>query len=161
MNIKKECREAALRYLEHRERSAYEITSHLTSKGFSKQEIDEELMYLKELHYVDDERYCESHIRYAMRKGRGALRIRYELKEKGVDEALIQQTLRQYFNRQTEKEIALAEATKILERNFGVSAEFENEILIDEKIIAKIGRRLASLGYESNVIYDIIGQLRR
>ncbi|MEL7655487.1 MAG: regulatory protein RecX [Bacillota bacterium] len=147
----KDCHDTALSYLEHRERSAYEVMSHLKSKGFQDQEIEDELQSLKELHYVDDERYCEAYIRYGKGKGRGPVRLQFELKEKGIDSGLIQNSLEESFDRSSEKEAALKEASKLL----GYQTE------PDEKTIAKIGRKLASLGYHTEIIYDVIGQIRK
>lgn len=147
----KDCHDTALSHLEHRARSAFELKAHLKSKGFQEQEIEEELEYLKELRYVDDARYCEDFIRYGMGKGRGPTRLQFELKEKGIDMDLVRQTIEENFDRQSEKEAAMKEAKKILPP--GIDP--------DEKILAKIGRKLASLGYHTDIIYDIIGQLRK
>lgn len=146
-----DCHDTALRFLEHRERSGYEVRNHLVSKGFQENEIEEELIYLKELRYVDDVRYCENYIRYGTGKGRGPVRLQHELKEKGIDEELIRNALAERFDRMTEKEAAMKEAGKLLHP----AKE------IDEKIIGRIGRKLASLGYHTDVIYDVIGQLRK
>lgn len=147
--MKKDCRDAALRYLEHREHSKQEVRSHLVSKGFLEDEIEEELKYLEEFHYVDDARYCRNYIDYGIRKGRGPVRLRYELTEKGVDSRLIQELLVECFDRDTEKAAAVKVAEKLL-----TSAP-------DEKTLAKIGRKLASLGYHTEIIYDLIGRLRK
>ena len=32
---------------------------------------------------------------------------------------------------------------------------------LDEKFLAKVGRRLAGLGYESGMVYEVLGRLRR
>lgn len=148
----KDCHDTALRFLEHRERSAHEVRTHLVTKGFQEKEIEEELQYLEELHYVDDARYCSSYIRYAMGKGRGPVRLQFELREKGIDAARIQEALGESFDSQTEKDAAMKQARKLLDRSDGVA---------DEKTTAKIGRKLASLGYHTDVIYGIIGQFRK
>lgn len=150
----KDCHDAALRYLEHRERSSYEIKTHLISKGYSEEETDAELQELEALHYIDDQRYCENYLRYGTGKGRGPVRIRHELLEKGIDSVLIQESLESHFDRSTEKASAIAEAKKVL-RSSGTQQT------PDEKSLAKIGRKLASLGYHTDVIYEVIGQLRR
>jgi SOS response regulatory protein OraA/RecX len=147
----KDCHDTALSYLEHREHSACEVMTHLISKGFQEGEIKEELQYLEELHYVDDVRYCSDYIRYGIGKGRGPVRLQLELKEKGIDTALIQNALEESFSHQTEKDAAMKEAQKLLKQSGS----------LDEKTAAKIGRKLASLGYHTGVIYDIIGQLRK
>ena len=158
---KKECHEIALGYLANRDRSDYEVVSYLISKGFLQDEVDEELEYLKELNYVDNVRYCEDYFKYAMKKGRGPVRIRLELKEKGIEEDLIQLTLERYFDNETEKKAALSEANKLLERGIVSNCGSGEEKIIDEKTLAKIGRRLTSLGYHGDVVYYIIGQLRK
>ncbi len=147
----KDCHDTALSHLEHRERSSFEVRSHLKSKGFQEEEIEEELENLKELHYIDDARYCESFVRYGMEKGRGPTRLQFELKDKGIDGDLIRQTIEDHFDRKSEKEAAMKAAKKIL----------IGEMKPDEKVLAKIGRRLASLGYHTDIIYDILGQLRK
>lgn len=166
----KDCHDTALSYLEHRERSANEVKSHLKSKGFQDKEIEEELQSLNELHYVDDERYCEDYIRYGKGKGRGPVRLQLELKEKGIDSELIQNTLEDNFNRLTEKEAAHKEAEKMLgssgkrigEWDIESHHEFEEaRVEVNEKMVAKIGRRLASLGYHTEIIYEVMGQVRK
>jgi len=154
----RDCHDTALYFLEHRERSAYEVKSHLISKGFQEEEIDEELNALKELHFVDDGRYCSDYIRYGMSKGRGPVRLQMELKEKGIDAAQIQDAIVESFTRRTERDAAMKEARKLLDR--GVRQE-EEQAGPDEKTMAKIGRKLASLGYHTDIIYDIIGQIRK
>ncbi len=162
----KDCHDTALNYLAHRERSAFEMKSHLCSRGFQEEEIDKELQYLKELHYVDDERYCEEYLRYSMQKGRGPVRLQFELKKKGIAAELIQRYMEDHFDMQKEKEAALNEAKKLIckRSEFGQDSdeeEAEERNFSDEKTIAKIGRKLASLGYHSEVIYDVIGQIRK
>ena len=146
----KDCHDTALSYLEHRARSASEVKAHLVSKGFGEEEIEEELNHLKELRYVDDARYCGDYIRYGAGKGRGPVRLQHELAEKGVDAGLIREALEESFDRQTERDAAIKEARKLLKEQNGRP---------DEKTLAKIGRKLNSLGYHSDVIYEIIRKI--
>jgi regulatory protein len=148
----KDCHDTALSYLEHRERSASEVKAHLVSKGFGEDEIEEELEHLKELHYVDDARYCCDYIRYGTGKGRGPVRLQMELAEKGVDPGLIREALEESFDRQTERDAAIKESRKLIK---------DQDDRPDEKTLAKIGRKLNALGYHSDVIYDIIRMLKK
>jgi len=161
----KDCRETALRFLEHRARTAYEVKAHLLSKGFSGEETAETLRYLEELGYLDDAGYCREYIRYGMRKGRGPLRLQSELAEKGIDAALVRSLLEGDFDRQAEKEAAMRVVTKALKSDGGVAYEGEPDSEKaggpDEKTVARIGRKLASLGYHTEVIYEIIERLRK
>jgi regulatory protein len=140
--------------LEHRERSAFEVKSHLVSKGFPEEEIEEELQNLQGLRYIDDARYCSDYIRYGAGKGRGPVRLQAELAEKGIDAGLIQEALAERFDRHEEKEAAMKEAAKLLRG-------WEPDDRPDEKTLAKIGRRLNSLGYHADVIYDVIRKLKK
>ena len=123
----KDCRETALSFLEHRERSAYEVRAHLASQGFQGEEIEEELRFLQELHYVDDGRYCSAYIEYGIRKGRGPVRLQRELAEKGIDGELIRQALEESFDRQTERDMAIEETQKLLKRGAEPQAEASGE----------------------------------
>lgn len=154
----RDCHDTALSYLEHRERSTYEVKTHLISKGFQEEEIEEELKFLVDLHYVDDARYCSVYMRYGMGKGRGPVRLQLELKEKGIDAALIKEAIEESFTHQSEREAAMKEARKLLDRGVRLDDEPTGP---DEKTIAKIGRKLASLGYHTDIIYDIIRQVRK
>lgn len=182
-----DCHEAALQFLSRRDRSTHEVRQHLTAKGFDREAIKDELETLKDFRYLDDVRYCENYFRYAIAKGRGPGRITAELKEKGIDSALIQDFVNKSFDKDAEKEAAMKEAQKILRsrQSFGTMVSigcgnredhmggYEEEALdccecgeearteIDDKTVAKIGRKLASLGYRADVIYDIMGRIRK
>ena len=167
----KDCRDTALSFLEYRERSIHEVKQHLKSKGFDHNEIEKELEALKKLHYLDDARYCENYIRYGKNKGRGPARLRMELNQKGICSELIQDSLKANFSRQQEKESAMKEAEKLIRLNSFYPGKADEEETdeweqdarknkLDEKTIAKIGRKLASLGYSTDVIYEVIGRIR-
>ena len=161
--MSKDCRETALRYLERRARTAYEVKARLLSKGFSEEEVAETLRYLQELGYLDDAGYCGEYIRYGMEKGRGPLRLEAELAEKGIDAALIRGLLAAAFDMQSEKDAAMGVAYKILKNDTNVTSEEEPDLAKtgrpDEKTVARSGRKLASLGYHDEVIDEVIGRL--
>ena len=50
---------------------------------------------------------------------------------------------------------ALAVARKML-RN-----QWDDGKTVDDRFLARVGRRLAGLGYDGSVIYDILGRLRQ
>ncbi len=57
---------------------------HLKDKGFSENEILETVDELEQYHYIDDLAYSRMYFEYGFQKGRGRMRIRRELAEKGV-----------------------------------------------------------------------------
>ena len=89
-----------------------------------------------------------------------------ELKEKGIDSDIIQFTFEDLEEAYDEKHRAWDEAAKVL-RMADVELDEKHQVLdqckdrVDEKLIAKVGRRLQSKGYGSDTIYYVIGELRR
>lgn len=149
--MKQSANDIAIRYLGNRDRTAFEIRKHLASKGFEEEEISSCLNYLHEYRLINDEDYCEKYIRYAMGKGRGPLRIRRELLDRGVAEEYIRTGLEGFFSGGKELEAAMSFVEKQASR--GIT-------LVSEKEVAKIGRQLTSQGYSVGVIYRILEKLR-
>ncbi len=143
-------KDTALKYLTSRARTCGEIAKHLREKGFEQEEIQETIERLKQLHYLDDMDYCLQYFAYAFGKGRGALRAKRELEEKGVSREIIQIAFEEYEAEESELERARQQAAKI-------AAGKEP----DRKLMAKIGRRLTTMGYSSDVIYQVIGSYMR
>lgn len=143
-------RDAALKYLASRARTCGEMEKHLREKGFEQEEIQEIIERFKEVHYLDDMDYCVRYFEYAFGKGRGTLRAKRELEEKGVSREIIQIAFEEYEAEETEMERAERQAAKIAEGKEP-----------DRKLMAKIGRRLNTMGYSSDIIYQVIGTYMR
>lgn len=139
-------KDTALKYLGPRARTCQEMNDHLRAKGFSQQEIIAVIQELIELRYLDDQDYCCQYFEYAFGKGKGAYRAKKELEQKGVDRSVIEIAFEEYEGEESELERAEKQAAKIADGR-----------QIDEKLLAKMGRRLTSLGYSSDVVYQIIG----
>lgn len=166
--------QTAIRYLSYRERSAHEVRQFLKGKGFSSEEIAPAMVELEEMDYVNDDRYCESFIRYALSKGKASLRIKQELKEKGIEGQRVELFLEEMLDRESEKENALKEAEKILRKFSSLKQPGgcldedgqpfsdlpEKTEGLDEKLKGKIGRRLSALGYQANTIYSVLEKLK-
>lgn len=159
MAAEKNIKDLALKYLMYMSRSAYELEVYLKSKGFEETEIGETLDFLKELHYIDDEKYCKSYTKNQIAKGKGPIRLRNELKEKGISQDYIDIALEEYYDGENQKENAMKQAIKSLGDKY--LNEEEGRQALEEKDLAKIGRRLSYLGYSSSVIYYVIGKLKK
>lgn len=141
--------EAAVRYLGRGNKSVYEVRQNLKKKEYSDDEIDAAVKLMTDCGYLDDEKYCRWFIRAQREKGRGLLRIREELRlKRGIDEEIISLVLSED-EKTDETESARIQAEKI-------TAGRE----ITPKIIEKVGRRLAYLGYEAGDISKIMRELR-
>ncbi|MEG0157437.1 MAG: regulatory protein RecX [Anaerovoracaceae bacterium] len=144
--------DVSMSHLAHRSRTTLEMKQFLEKKEFSSTEIEEELARLTDLHYIDDLRYCEEYLRYRMGKRQGRRNIFRELREKGINGDLLELGIDRYEESeglslsQQEYENACREAEKIAQ-----------DRPMDKKLLGKMGRRLSTLGYDSELIYTLMG----
>ena len=81
--------EVGLGLLARREHSTRELLSKLHSRGFDADVAQAAHARLVAENLQSDERYTEVYLRQRSAKGYGPLRIRTELRERGIDEGLI------------------------------------------------------------------------
>ncbi|MGI6257330.1 MAG: regulatory protein RecX [Anaerovoracaceae bacterium] len=147
--------DAALGYLAKRPRTEYQLREYLNKKGFPGEEIDEVLKDLREMHYVDDLRFCKEYYAYGSSKGKSINLIKYELQGNGIDGFVIEDALAAMEEEENidlqgeEARRALEMAENIARKNVGGDTS---------KLPGKIGRRLKGLGYDSDLIYRIVGK---
>jgi regulatory protein len=85
---------AALRLLGRRDYTEHELAAKLTDRGYPRDDVDAELVSLRDSRALDDRRVGAAHVRTAARiKRRGRLRIARELEARGLDRGLIQELL--------------------------------------------------------------------
>ncbi len=75
--------------LSRREHAVAELRRKLINKGFDKLFVDEALAQLVDDGLLSDVRYAESYVRFRMNKGFGPVRIREELRQRGVARELV------------------------------------------------------------------------
>jgi regulatory protein len=84
----------AVRFLGHRPRSQREVEQRLAAKGFTPEQIAYVVQRLREEGYLDDEAFAqywrENRDQFRPRSARA---LRYELRQKGVDKQVIDETL--------------------------------------------------------------------
>ena len=80
-------------YLARREHSAKEIRRKLSSRIESSDDLEVEIKKLEDEGLLSDERFAESYINSRKRKGFGPLRIKSELRERGVNDSISQNLL--------------------------------------------------------------------
>jgi regulatory protein len=83
-----------MRLLATREHSRYELYRKLQSRFADSALINPVLDGLEEQGYLNDERFLEDYLHMRMRKGYGPLRIKSELKERGLNSELISRHLK-------------------------------------------------------------------
>lgn len=132
----------ALHYLSFQDRCYREVVTYLEGKGCEEQEIETAIASLQGMGYLNDEDYCRRFIQLGIQKMRGPLRLERELKEKGLELTLIKLCLESEYDRNTERQTALALAQK--------TNETEGR---------RLARRLAYQGFGTSVIYETLKKL--
>ena len=89
----KKAKNLAFRLLKYRDRSERELVNRLRKKKVSKEVIEKVIAELKNLSLLDDRKFAKSWIQERIRKGYGLLKIKAELKEKGIDQDLLKDLL--------------------------------------------------------------------
>lgn len=83
-----ELRDCALRLLTRREHSSLELRHKLAARGFPDPMIDEALVALAGEGLQSDARFAHQYVHSRVARGYGPVRIRNELRQRGVDDGL-------------------------------------------------------------------------
>lgn len=134
--------EKALYLLEHRSHSKKELTDKIARTAASKEAAQAAADHMEELGLVDDEAFAHSYAREMfLHKRFGPMRVRQELRQKGIDPDLIEDLLEQY----GDEELLLENMRTVLARKYSLWQE-------DEKVRRRAFAALQRLGYS----YDLI-----
>lgn len=156
------CMEAALSKLNYRMRSSRELSTALRDLGYDEEEIRDVMEELENFGYIDDMRFSEEFIRSSARKNKSSSGILRSLKEKGISSEMAEAAMENYLNgegeessrRSFDRERALQAGMKMAEEQISRGKE------TDERFLAKVGRRLTGLGYDSSTCYYVIGRIK-
>jgi len=83
-------REAAMDYLSRREHAYQELLQKLNGKGYEVDEVLTVLTRLSDEGLLSDERFTEAFVNQRINRGSGPLKIRTELRQKGISDAMIE-----------------------------------------------------------------------
>jgi len=138
-------RNKAFKLLSYRERTIKEMEDRLRKKDFSEEIIKAVIDFLLENDYLNEERFAEMWIR--SRKNhhpRGRKLIYKELKNKGVNQRIINNALNQYLSSQEELEMAEYLMEKWLRRRTE-----------EDSSSYKLKNYLANKGFNYDLIYQL------
>ena len=88
-----EIRRKAMDLLARREHSAQELRRKLTTREYSADSIDRVLQQLQQDRLQSDLRFTESYVNHRVNAGIGPLKIRFELQQRGIGDALADEFL--------------------------------------------------------------------
>ncbi len=89
----KNIRHVAIDLLSRREHSLFELKRKLVSRSFDVLEINEVLAGLQDEGLQSDARFTEAYVYFRAQKGCGPLRIQADLKQRGINEELLEEFL--------------------------------------------------------------------
>lgn len=86
----------AMHLLERQDRTEYQLREKLLQNGYPRETIEHAVDYVKERHYLDDERYARAFIRIHQEK-RSKMRLRNDLMKRGIARDIIESCMEEEF----------------------------------------------------------------
>lgn len=137
----------ALRLIKFRARSAAEVADKLEAKGFSQKVIDGTIAFLKQKKFLDDALFAKLWVSSRLKRSLGLRRLIYELKQKGIDQGLIDNAIESvksdYDEKKTVYDIVETKSSKMR----GLAAE---------KIRSRLYGYLLRRGYPKNLVVEAL-----
>lgn len=88
----KRVKKRALALLEKMDRTEKGLYDKLKEQDYPNELIEEAISYVKQYHYIDDQRYAQNYISYHQ-NGKSRMRLKQDLLRKGVQKEIIEQAL--------------------------------------------------------------------
>lgn len=133
-----------LQLLSRRSYAIGEIEQKLHQRGYAPATIAKIIAYCLERNYLNDHEYAQRWINNRLRfKPTGRIRLKQELKSKGIDEAIIEQELKNSITYETEIDLI----QDIIRKEMNKKAE------PNEKAFLDICRKLQRRGFTAEAIY--------
>lgn len=139
----------AINYINFKIRTEKEVRTYLEKEDLTKENINKIIKKLKNISFIDDERYTDLYIDESIRKRKGKYLIRYSLIQKGIDINQIEEKLVKY-DYDTEVENASFLANKL-------STKYDEYPIRKQQ--QKITEKLISEGYETNIIRVVLANI--
>lgn len=134
-------RDKAFEILSHKPLSKKELEDKLSEKGYDKAIVFEVTEELSSLGYINDRDYAALFMEHCMSKMWGKKKIRYEMKQKGLCDEIINEALCELEEDDMEDEM-----TELIISRYG------RDDLTDMKTKMRITRYFASRGFDFSVI---------
>ena len=155
--------ETAYKFLASRMRTTEEVRKHLESKGYNKDEINDAINELIGMRYLDDYLFALRYYEYNHEKKRGVLRAERELMEKGIERDTVRNAKEDflYEHKVNEFEDALDIALKEVFVSSDIYGEPPVMKTVDDRLTAKIARKLEGNGFSKGDIFRVLESIRR
>lgn len=144
------CKNKALKIIEKTYKTEKEISNKLLEFSYDEETISKVMEFLKNYNFVDDSRYAKLYVS-EKKKSRGVLKIILELRKKGIDEEIISEVAKVDF----EEGLGYA-----MEASFKKYHNFKSHGDPFKSITSKIYTYLKTLGYEDEIINEVLNTLK-
>lgn len=151
---KDEIRNKALKKISYRIRTEKEIREYLESIEDNKSLIEDTIKFLKEYKYIDDIFYAKAYYKDAKLKLKGEIRIKNELKRKGVSDSNISYGIEMATGEEDSEVLSDFDTAFIIYERMKKDQLSLNKAL-DDKFRAKVLRRLISKGYSNDICFKV------
>jgi regulatory protein len=144
---------ASLNYLSFRPRSEKEMRDYLVKKKCDEQTTKRIIESLLRTKFLDDEEFARRFVEQRTKfKPKANRIIKYELKQKGIAKALIDQL---FENKEESVASDFSKALDLAQRKMPRFAKVEDK----RKVYEKMGRYLASKGFDWDTVKEVIDQI--
>jgi len=89
----KEIRKKAMDFLARREYGQVELIKKLADKGYLRRLVEQQIQTLTEECLQSDDRFAEAFVQSRINQGKGPVRIRLDLKQRGISDAVIEMAI--------------------------------------------------------------------
>lgn len=146
-----ESKRVAHNYISYKPRSEYQVRQKLADKNYPDDVIESAIKFLYEFDYLDDTKFAKMFAeQYLAKKPSGKSKLRSELNNKGIDEGIINQIVRDSYENNDVNELIRQAAKKKLRQ---VSYK-----PIDKQKTA-LNNYLQRQGFDFSLIKEIIAEL--
>lgn len=140
----------SLRLLGYRARSEFELKDRLARKDFSEPAIQQVVDRLREIDLIDDREFAQSWVQSRLAaRPLGPIRLRWELKKKGIEESIAAAVISQVFPGETEQSMA----RELAER------ELAKQEQVRPADLARIKRLLIRRGFSFDIVQQVVTRL--
>lgn len=102
----KRARKRAMFLLEKMDRTESQLRNKLRQGFYGEDLIDDAVAYVKKYHYIDDNRYAQTYVRY-QKERKSKRQIKMDLMQKGVDREMIEQAIEMEYGAESEQELIM------------------------------------------------------
>lgn len=141
------CFDRALSLLEHGMKTKKQVFDYLKNKAYPEDCIESAVKKLEDYGYINDLAYANEYIKLNIKKS-GMIKIKFDLKTKGIPEDVLQQSLQNFIDKDTEIESCFDIATKKMK---GQSLDLKGK--------QKLYSYLASRGFSFDVINSALSKM--